>query len=386
MYTLCLISLLSVLTASGSVSTPPIPPANPELTPTPPNVTIGDTVTIRCLSRSGPLPVTYTLFHNMSFRGAETTSGRKRGATFTITISDLSSLGPYKCKANSLTSATYSNEFTFTLLAGNASLTEQGTIYKNSSHMNMSTKQTDCNEIPELTAEGDRVRIGDTVAMHCSLGNGSFPINYILFHNQTTKGKLTESMDRNVSFNVTIVDHTHLGPYKCRANCSTYFVYSKAVNFALQEQTDEGGKLLLWLIVLLILLVIIVVILSWGIIRHQGGRRCYSTKQQATVQPQCIYETVQAKEMEKMQSEEEDVQYCSVVLKEENREKMQDEAEDVEYCSVVLKEGKREKMQSEEDDVQYCSVVLKEGNGVIHGQKETVEYADLPRTQVTQQS
>ncbi|XP_068120693.1 allergin-1-like isoform X2 [Hyperolius riggenbachi] len=93
---------------------------------------------------------------------------------------------------------------------------------------------SDCNEIPELTAVGDRVRMGDTVTMHCSSRNGLFPINYILFHKQTIKGIRMESTERNVSFNVTIVDHTHLGPYKCRANCSTYFVYSKAFNFALQ--------------------------------------------------------------------------------------------------------------------------------------------------------
>ncbi|XP_077316754.1 uncharacterized protein LOC143936215 [Lithobates pipiens] len=89
---------------------------NSELIPGSPEATIGQVQTIRCVSRGGSLPVTYTLFHNKSTKGKMTAS-EERGATFSVTIYDHASLGSYRCKANnSFTGDIYSKEFWFTLL------------------------------------------------------------------------------------------------------------------------------------------------------------------------------------------------------------------------------------------------------------------------------
>ncbi|KAM5135278.1 allergin-1-like [Mantella aurantiaca] len=86
-----------------------------ELIPGSPDAMIGQTETIRCLFRGGSPPVTYTLFHNMSTREKATVS-EGGGATFSITIYNHTTLGPYKCKANnSITRGIYSKKFSFTL-------------------------------------------------------------------------------------------------------------------------------------------------------------------------------------------------------------------------------------------------------------------------------
>ncbi|XP_075034080.1 allergin-1 isoform X2 [Mixophyes fleayi] len=88
---------------------------NPQLISVSMSTAIGNTETITCLSTNGSLPINYTLIHNMISKGTVTAT-KEGGATFNITISNQTSLGPYKCKAdNGHPNSTYSKEFTFTL-------------------------------------------------------------------------------------------------------------------------------------------------------------------------------------------------------------------------------------------------------------------------------
>ncbi|XP_073435885.1 allergin-1-like isoform X1 [Dendrobates tinctorius] len=89
----------------------------------------------------------------------------------------------------------------------------------------------------ELKTESLYTMIGHTETIHCVCRNGSLPITYMLFINQTTVGKRTVSGEREAAFNVTIYNDTRLGSYKCKANnsqqCSPY---SAGFSFTLQER------------------------------------------------------------------------------------------------------------------------------------------------------
>ncbi|XP_073516414.1 Fc receptor-like protein 5 isoform X2 [Phyllobates terribilis] len=176
-----------------------------------PHTVIGQTERIYCICGNGSLPITYMLFLNQTTVGKRTVT-QERGAAFNVTIHDAKSLGPYKCKANnSLKYSPYSAELSFILQ-------EQLTR-------------------TELKVESLFMMIGDTERIYCICGNGSLPITYTLFLNQTTVGKRTVTQERGAAFNVTIHDAKSLGPYKCKANNSLkYSPYSAELSFILQDR------------------------------------------------------------------------------------------------------------------------------------------------------
>ncbi|KAL8163558.1 UNVERIFIED_CONTAM: hypothetical protein K2H54_030213 [Gekko kuhli] len=84
------------------------------------DVRIGENVTLSCFSRTGSLPITYTLYKGTD-RVLPSASKNKRGeaAEFHFPINSISGLGEYKCKAgNNFSTGKYSLGFNFTMRAG----------------------------------------------------------------------------------------------------------------------------------------------------------------------------------------------------------------------------------------------------------------------------
>ncbi|XP_044130755.1 allergin-1-like isoform X1 [Bufo gargarizans] len=312
--------------------------SQPELTVNSPNVMTGHTKTIHCISRNVSLPITYTLFINKRFvekrtvpeeRGAtsnitveQRTVPEQRGATFNVTIYNETSLGPYKCKANnSLMQPVYSKELTFTL-------------------------QEKLSQ-PELTVKSPNVMTGHTKTIHCISRNGSLPITYTLFINKTfveertvpeergatsnvTVEQRTVPEERGATFNVTIYNETSLGPYKCSTNNSLMQpVYSEELTFTLQVEKNRRGYLE-WLIPVLILIGILVITAFIGIARHKKGRARREEDQYCVVGP------INGREDGSKRCEDQDIEYCSMVLRGPPRAAIRTE-ESVEYMEVALK-------------------------------------------------
>ncbi|KAM3922043.1 uncharacterized protein RB166_011345 [Leptodactylus fuscus] len=79
--------------------------------------------------------------------------------------------------------------------------------------------------------------IGKVETIRC-ISNGSLPINYTLFINQVMVASKTATEEKGATFNVTIYNHTRLGPYKCKANK----LYSKALTFTLQDAISHSDE------------------------------------------------------------------------------------------------------------------------------------------------
>lgn len=123
------------------------------------------------------------------------------------------------------------------------------------------------------------------------------------------------------TFNLTIHNHTSLGPYKCKANNSANTgMYSKDFYFTLQEhpthgpgptgETGGGWVHLAWIIPLLVLVILTAVFVFWTI--------STSDTRQEAIQEDNTYEYVREKEPETQQEEE--VHYSTVIQKKGNRD------------------------------------------------------------------
>ncbi|XP_072270205.1 allergin-1 isoform X1 [Pyxicephalus adspersus] len=288
--------------------------------------TIGKTETVQCLSRNGSSPITYTLFHNKKAKGTVTVSGWD-GATFNVTIHNETNLGVYQCKANnSVSTDKYSQKFNFTLQEKLSN--------------------------PELTPGSPNVTIGHTMTIRCLIRNASLPITFILFHNKTTKGKKTVTEEGEATFNVTIYNLTNLGPYQCKANKSTSNAYSKTFTFTLQDNstpgseptggTNRGWTLLVWLIPLLVLVLLIAAFVYWRISTP-------AAKQEA-IHDTNTYENVSA--MKTGSWREEEVQYCTVIIKEGSRDTRHAE-QTTEYMDLAKTGGSAAIVANEELGRQY---------------------------------
>ncbi|XP_073463259.1 allergin-1 isoform X3 [Aquarana catesbeiana] len=138
---------------------------------------------------------------------------------------------------------------------------------------------------PLLFTGSPSVTRGSTVTIYCRCENASLPVTFMLFQNTSTKGRVMMSEKAEATFNLTIHNHTSLGPYKCKANNSANTgLYSKDFYFTLQEHPPHGPG---------------------------------PTGQEA-IQEDNTYEYVREKEPETQQEEE--VHYSTVIQKKGNRD------------------------------------------------------------------
>ncbi|XP_077316760.1 allergin-1-like isoform X2 [Lithobates pipiens] len=175
---------------------------------------------------------------------------------------------------------------------------------------------------PELVPGSRDVTIGSTVTIQCRCRNASLPITFMLFQDTSTKGRVTVSEKGEATFNVTIYNHTSLGPYKCKANSSAHpGMYSNNFTFTLQDhpthgpgpagETGGGWVHLAWIIPLLVLVILTAVFVFWRISTPDA--------KQESIQQDNTYENVSEREPE-TRREEEEVHYSTVILKEGNRD------------------------------------------------------------------
>ncbi|XP_063312223.1 allergin-1 isoform X3 [Pelobates fuscus] len=118
--------------------------------------------------------------------------------------------------------------------------------------------------------------IGNTETISCLSTGGSVPITYQLFHNRSVNGRIIYTEERQISFNVTILDATYLGTYRCKANnTQTHPMYSQSFNFTLQENESNGSPAPSTLIIVLLLVFILgpALVLSAFVFRRFCRRR-----------------------------------------------------------------------------------------------------------------
>ncbi|KAM4030404.1 Fc receptor-like protein 5 [Anomaloglossus baeobatrachus] len=266
-----------------------------------PYTIIGQNETIHCVCRNGSLPITYTLFLNQTAVDKKMATN-ERGATFTVTIYNETRLGPYKCKAN--------NSLNNTLYTAGLTYIPQDRLLQ-----------------VDLSPGSLHTMIGQTETIHCTCGNGSFPITYTLTLNGMTVEEKMVTKERGAAFTVTIYDETRLGPYKCKANNSLqYAPHSAGFSFTLQGQRTRHGYLA-WLIPILILTAILVIIVWVIFTRRKKGMAECPQDQYCAVDP--VYEIGDGIEI----GEDEDVAYCTMVIREGSGAIMKAE-ETVEYAAV----------------------------------------------------
>ncbi|XP_072270206.1 allergin-1 isoform X2 [Pyxicephalus adspersus] len=195
--------------------------------------------------------------------------------------------------------------------------------------------------------------IGKTETVQCLSRNGSSPITYTLFHNKKAKGTVTVSGWDGATFNVTIHNETNLGVYQCKANNSVSTdKYSQKFNFTLQDNstpgseptggTNRGWTLLVWLIPLLVLVLLIAAFVYWRISTP-------AAKQEA-IHDTNTYENVSA--MKTGSWREEEVQYCTVIIKEGSRDTRHAE-QTTEYMDLAKTGGSAAIVANEELGRQY---------------------------------
>ncbi|XP_061477755.1 allergin-1 [Rhineura floridana] len=76
---------------------------------------IGGNVTLVCYSKTGCLPINYTLFFKKEALRYATTNKMEERAVFNFTITSANNLGEYKCKAQNNNGCKYSTGFNFAL-------------------------------------------------------------------------------------------------------------------------------------------------------------------------------------------------------------------------------------------------------------------------------
>ncbi|XP_054833816.1 allergin-1 isoform X2 [Eublepharis macularius] len=96
------------------------PVSSPEIYSMSTEVSVGENVTLSCLSRTGSLPITYTLYKGRSKVLLPATKNKTgEAAEFHFPIHSSHELGVYKCKAkNNFSNDKYSPGFNFTMKAG----------------------------------------------------------------------------------------------------------------------------------------------------------------------------------------------------------------------------------------------------------------------------
>ncbi|XP_019397926.1 PREDICTED: allergin-1 isoform X1 [Crocodylus porosus] len=201
-------------------------------------VMIGQNVTITCLSGSGSLPVSYTLFRDNQKLFTETKSERKP-ATFILTIKSASDIGKYTCKATNeiRKEAKYSKSFIFTLIEAVSQ--------------------------PVLSSPTSRVKTGQNVTLFCLSENGSHPITYRFFRgNKSISPPICVEGKAAANISLTIKSSNFLGDYKCKAEnkIPNSKKYSNSLRFTLSEKAGISYLLCISLVVFLLLVVMVIAV------------------------------------------------------------------------------------------------------------------------------
>ncbi|KAM4663191.1 allergin-1 isoform 2-T2 [Discoglossus pictus] len=263
---------------------------------------IGQNKTIRCLSKNGSLPITFSLFLNKSTQGVSTVS-HEREATFYVLIQNI---GPYKCKANnSNNSVRYSQEFNFSLLEP--------------------LINTSIRSDTSLTTRGHNE------TLQCLSKSGSLPITYVLLRNSSVLETITVTERRLAEFHISIVNTHSLGPFRCRANNSvTNSSLSEELSFIMQGE-NASWRLILCILLPLFLVLIILAFVFTRICKHKKG-------------PTGLLPI--------------DRVYSDGSTEETAMEKHQE----VKYSTIVFSEN-RERTIISEDSVQYAEILKRDCNG-----------------------
>ncbi|CAH2291881.1 allergin-1 isoform X2 [Pelobates cultripes] len=167
----------------------------------------------------------------------------------------------------------------------------------------------------KLIPRSNVTMIGNTETISCLSTGGSVPITYQLFHNRSINGRIISTEQRQISFNVTIIDTTYLGTYRCKAN-NTSAIYSQSFYFTLQENESNGSPAPSTLILVLLLVFILVPALVLSafvfrrICRRRSNDRIYANTT-TEVTGDRIYENMLTKEAETVGGQE--INYSTIV-------------------------------------------------------------------------
>ncbi|XP_060108544.1 allergin-1 [Heteronotia binoei] len=192
-------------------------------------VAIGESVTLKCSSKTCSLPVNYTLYKG-NVRVLSPASNKGEEAEFNFTIKLISELGEYKCKAANFNESKYSLGFNFTL--------------------GEPVSQ------PVVCSSSTEISRGENVTLSCFSRTGSLPIKYTLYKGKNrvrrpaSKNKTGEAAEFHFPINLI----NDLGEYKCKAeNKFSTGKYSLGFNFTMR---GEDNNTILFIVPPLLLLLL----------------------------------------------------------------------------------------------------------------------------------
>ncbi|XP_043570959.1 platelet endothelial cell adhesion molecule-like isoform X2 [Chiloscyllium plagiosum] len=191
----------------------------------------GEWVILLCQSTNGTVPITYSLFSNKRLIYLISRSDREP-ATFKVLLNETKDGGEYKCKAEN----------------------EIPNLSKYSKGINITIKVPVSKPLIYPLLNSTKVKLGETVTLHCVTSTGTLPITYTLYRNQSSLQSATTMQAIPAGFNITVDSVEHSGVYSCKAEN--------------QISSEHSGGFLWWIYIIIVVISLMIIGLAILIAQH----------------------------------------------------------------------------------------------------------------------
>ncbi|GCC32089.1 hypothetical protein chiPu_0010549 [Chiloscyllium punctatum] len=200
----------------------------------------GEWVILLCQSTNGTVPITYSLFSNKRLIYSISRSDREPAA-FKVLLNETKDGGEYKCKAEN----------------------EIPNLSKYSKGINITIKVPVSKPLIYPLLNSTKVKLGETVTLHCVTSTGTLPITYTLYRNQSSLQSATTMQAIPADFNIAVDSVEHSGVYSCKAENQISSEHSNGLSFRILR-----GGFLWWIYIIIVLISLMIIGLAILIAQH----------------------------------------------------------------------------------------------------------------------
>ncbi|XP_072414923.1 platelet endothelial cell adhesion molecule isoform X6 [Chiloscyllium punctatum] len=108
-----------------------------------------------------------------------------------------------------------------------------------------------------------KVKLGETVTLHCVTSTGTLPITYTLYRNQSSLQSATTMQAIPADFNIAVDSVEHSGVYSCKAENQISSEHSNGLSFRILR-----GGFLWWIYIIIVLISLMIIGLAILIAQH----------------------------------------------------------------------------------------------------------------------
>ncbi|XP_060700430.1 Fc receptor-like protein 5 [Hemiscyllium ocellatum] len=191
----------------------------------------GEWVILLCQSTNGTVPITYSLFSNKRLIYSISRSDREPAA-FKVLLNETKDGGEYKCKAEN----------------------EIPNLSKYSNGINITIKVPVSKPLIYPLLNSTKVKLGETVTLHCVTSTGTLPITYTLYRNQSSLQSATTMQAIPAGFNITVDSVEHSGVYSCKAENQISSERSNGLSFRILR-----GGFVWWIYIIIVLISLMII-------------------------------------------------------------------------------------------------------------------------------